>query len=127
MDFAYSKQELEFRDALRAWLNSNLPAGWGESVFEPDDEDERARFRLEWERQLYRGGWNGINWPKKYGGRGATLIEQAIFAEEMANAKAPEGLNIIGRNLTGTTLLHHGSEAQRERFLPKILSGEEVW
>lgn len=127
MDFSYSPSELEFRDRLRDWLAGNLPVGWGETVFEPDDEDARAQFRLEWERKLFTGGWNGINWPKKYGGRGATLVELAIFAEEMARAGAPDGLNIIGRNLTGTTLLHHGTEAQRARFLPKILSGEEVW
>src|ERR1700679_2587171 len=124
MDFSYSSSELQFGDQLRDWLADNLPEGWGETVFEPDDEDERALFRLGWERKLFKGGWNGINWPIKYGGRGATLIEQAIFAEEMARAHAPEGLNIIGRNLVGTTLMHHGSEAQRERFLPKILSGE---
>jgi len=127
VDFSYSGDELVFRDAIRAWLASNLPPGWGQSRFEPEDEDERARFRLDWEHKLFHGGWNGINWPKKYGGRGATLVEQAIFAEEMALARAPEGLNIIGRNLTGTTLLHHGTEAQRERFLPPILSGDEVW
>ncbi len=127
MDFSYSEAELQFRDQLRTWLSTALPRGWGQTVFEPDDEDQRAQFRLEWERKLFQGGWNGINWPKKYGGRGATLIEQAIFAEEMAHARAPDGLNIIGRNLAGTTLLHHGTEAQRQRFLPKILSGEEVW
>jgi len=127
MDFSYSPEELRFRDELRQWLQDNLPQGWGKTVFEPEDEDERAHFRLEWERTMYRGGWSGIAWPKKYGGRGATLIEQGIFAEEMARAQAPEGLNIIGRNLTATTLLHHGTEAQRERFLPKILSGDEVW
>ena len=127
MDFSYSPEEIAFRDELRGWLKENLPSDWGERVFEPDDEDERARFRLAWERKLFRGGWNGINWPKKYGGRGATLVEQAIFSEEMARARAPEGLNIIGRNLVGTTLLHHGTEAQRKRFLPKILAGEEVW
>jgi alkylation response protein AidB-like acyl-CoA dehydrogenase len=127
VDFSYSDAELEFRDELRRWLRDALPPGWGETVFEPDDEDERARFRLEWERKLFKGGWNGISWPTKYGGRGATLVEQAIFAEEMARARAPDGLNIIGRNLAGTTLLHHGTEAQRERFLPKILSGDEVW
>jgi alkylation response protein AidB-like acyl-CoA dehydrogenase len=127
MDFSYSPDELRFRDDLRRWLIDNLPSGWGKTAFEPDDEDERARFRLEWERKLFKGGWNGINWPKKYGGRGATLVEQAIFAQETASARAPEGLNIIGRNLTGTTLLKHGTEAQRERFLPKILSGDEVW
>ena len=127
MDFTYSAAELAFRDELRRWLSTALPAGWGTTTFEPDDENERAEFRLEWERKLFKGGWNGINWPRKYGGRGATLVEQAIFAEEMAIARAPDGLNIIGRNLAGTTLLHHGTEAQRERFLPKILSGEEVW
>ncbi|MDB6084098.1 MAG: hypothetical protein JWN43_1979 [Gammaproteobacteria bacterium] len=127
MDFSYSAEELAFRDDLRAWLEESLPPGWGTSVFEPVDEDERAHFRLEWERKLFKGGWNGIDWPTRYGGRGASLVEQAIFAEESARARAPEGLNIIGRNLVGTTLLHHGSEEQRQRYLPKILSGEEVW
>lgn len=127
MDFNYSAADLAFRDELRAWLKDNLPQGWGETVFEPEGEDENAMFRLEWERKLYEGGWNGIAWPEMYGGRGATLVEQAIFAEEMARARAPEGLNIIGRNLVATTLLHHGSEEQRQRFLPKIISGEEVW
>jgi alkylation response protein AidB-like acyl-CoA dehydrogenase len=127
MDFTYSAQDLRFRDELRAWLHDNLPTGWGETVFEPADESERALFRLEWEKKLFRGGWSGINWPKKYGGRGATLIEQGIFAEEMARVGAPEGLNIIGRNLVSATLIHHGTEAQRLRYLPKILSGEEVW
>ena len=127
MDFNLSAEDLSFRDELRQWLADNLPAGWGVSVFEPEDEDENAMFRLDWERKLFRGGWNGIAWPKKYGGRGASLIEQAIFAEEMARAKAPEGLNIIGRNLVATTLLHHGTEEQRQRYLPKIIAGEEVW
>lgn len=127
MDFSYSPADLAFRDELRAWLAQALPQGWGETVFEPEDEDENAMFRLDWERKLHKGGWSGISWPKEYGGRGATLIEQAIFAEEIARAKAPEGLNIIGRNLVATTLFHHGTEAQKRRFLPKILSGDEVW
>jgi alkylation response protein AidB-like acyl-CoA dehydrogenase len=127
MDFNLSPENMAFRDELRQWLADNLPEGWGESVFEPEDEDENAMFRLAWERKLYQGGWNGIAWPEKFGGRGASLIEQAIFAEEMARAKAPEGLNIIGRNLVATTLLHHGSEEQRRRYLPKIISGDEVW
>ena len=127
MDFTYSPGDLAFRDELRTWIAANLPKGWGQTVFEPEDEDECAHFKLEWERKLYRGGWNGIAWPKKYGGRGASLIEQAIFAEEMARANAPEGLNIIGRNLVATTLFHHGTEEQRQRYLPKIIAGEEVW
>jgi alkylation response protein AidB-like acyl-CoA dehydrogenase len=127
MDFSYSPAETDFRMSLRHWLADALPKGWGETVFEPEDEDERAMFRLEWERNLHSGGWSGINWPKEYGGRGATLIERAIFAEEMALAGAPEGLNIIGHNLAGTTILRHGTEAQKKRFLPKIISSDEVW
>ena len=127
MDFNYAPAEERFRAELRAWLANALPVGWGETVFESEDEEERAMFRLAWERKLHAGGWAGINWPKEYGGRGATLIERAIFAEEMARARAPEGINIIGHNLVGTTLLRHGTEAQKQRFLPKILSSEEVW
>jgi alkylation response protein AidB-like acyl-CoA dehydrogenase len=127
VDFSYTGSEKAFRDEVRDWLAANLPEGWGETVFEPTDEDERAMFRLDWEKKLYEGGWSGLEWPTEYGGRGATLVEQAIFAEELARARAPEGLNIIGRNLTGTTLLHHGTEEQKKRYLPKILSGEEVW
>jgi len=127
MDFAYTPAEEEFRKALRLWLVDALPQGWAETVFEPDDEDERAQFRLDWERKLHAGGWSGINWPKEYGGRGATLIERGIFAEEMARAGAPEGINIIGHNLAGTTILRHGTEAQKKRFLPAIISSDEVW
>ena len=127
MDFNYTPAEERFRSELRAWLADALPQGWGETAFEPEDEDERAMFRLSWERKLHAGGWSGINWPKEYGGRGATLIERAIFAEEMARARAPEGINIIGHNLVATTLLRHGTEAQKKRFLPKIMASEEVW
>ena len=127
MDFNYSPAENEFRLELRAWLADALPKGWGETVFEPEDEDERAMFRLDWERKLHAGGWSGINWAKEYGGRGASLIERGIFAEEMARARAPEGINIIGHNLAGTTILAHGTEAQKKRFLPEIISSREVW
>jgi alkylation response protein AidB-like acyl-CoA dehydrogenase len=127
MDFSYSPEECRFRDDLRAWLRDALPEGWGRTVFEPEEEEERAQFRLQWDRKLFAGGWAGLDWPTQYGGRGASLIEQAIFAEETARARAPMGLNIIGRNLAGTTLLHHGNEAQKQRYLPQILSGKEVW
>jgi alkylation response protein AidB-like acyl-CoA dehydrogenase len=127
MDFTYTPAEEAFRSSLRNWLVDALPKGWGESVFEPEDEDERAMFRLDWERKLHAGGWSGINWPTQYGGRGATLVERAIFAEEMARARAPEGINIIGHNLAGPTILRHGTEAQKKRFLPPIMSSQEVW
>jgi alkylation response protein AidB-like acyl-CoA dehydrogenase len=70
VDFNYSLEEEKFRAELRAWLADALPQGWGETVFEPHDEEARALFRLDWERKLHAGGWSGINWPKQYGGRG---------------------------------------------------------
>lgn len=127
MDFSYSPAEEEFRQRLRAWLADALPAGWGETVFEPEDEEERYLFRADWDRKLHTGGWTGINWPFEYGGHGATLTERAIFAEEMARARAPESLNIIGQNLAGPTILRHGTEEQKKRFLPKIISSDEIW
>ena len=127
MDFHDTPAEQALREEVRAWLRQNLPAGWGSTVFEPTDEDERARLRLDWEKRLYQGGWAGMAWPREFGGRGATQVENAIFLEEMARADAPEGLNIIGRNLTGPTLMAHGTTAQKQRFLPPILRGEEVW
>ena len=127
MHFRDTPAEQALREEIRAWLRTALPPGWGQTVHEPEDENERMQFRLNWEKKLYRGGWAGMAWPKAYGGRGATQVENAIFLEEMARADAPEGLNIIGRNLTGPTLMAHGTEAQKQRFLPPILRGEEVW
>lgn len=127
MDFNYTPAEEKFRAELRAWLADALPDGWGETVFEPEDEDERAYFRIEWEKTLYRGGWACIHWPQAFGGRDATQVEQAIYAEELARARVPEGINIIGRNLAGSTLLEHGTAEQKQRFLPAIVSCEEVW
>lgn len=127
MDFTYTPAETEFRRALRHWLVDALPNGWAETVFEPEDEYERAMFRLAWERKLHSGGWSGLNWPKEYGGRGATLVERAIFAEEMARARAPEIINVPGHTLAGPTILLYGTESQKQRFLPKIISSDEVW
>ena len=127
MDFRFSPAEDEFRSDVRDWLRDNLPAGWGTTTKEPEGEAERFAFRLAWERRLHAAGWSGVAWPREYGGRGATLVEQAIFQEELARANAPESVNIIGRNLTAPTLMEHGTEAQKRRFLPKILSSEEIW
>jgi alkylation response protein AidB-like acyl-CoA dehydrogenase len=127
MDFDYTPEQESFRAEVREWVRSALPAGWGTTVHEPLNEAERAVFKQNWDRTVFEAGWAGIGWPREYGGRGATLVEQAIFLEEMARARAPEGLNIIGRNLAGPTIMRHGTAAQKERFLRPILTGDEVW
>ena len=81
----------------------------------------------DWQRRLHEGGWAGISWPKEYGGRGATLIEQAIFNQEVARQKAPPPINVIGLGMAGPTIINHGSHEQKDRYLEKILSAEEIW
>jgi alkylation response protein AidB-like acyl-CoA dehydrogenase len=80
-----------------------------------------------WQRKLYEGGWAAVSWPKEYGGRGASLMQQAIFWEEMARAEAPPMANALGLGLIGPTIIACGTEEQKKRFIPKILSAEEIW
>src|SRR5207244_3033053 len=80
-----------------------------------------------WQRTLHGGGWVGIHWPRAYGGRGASAVEHYILQEELAAARAPEVLNRIGVNLVGPTLIAHGTEEQKRRFLPPILPADELW
>jgi alkylation response protein AidB-like acyl-CoA dehydrogenase len=126
MDLSHTPQELEFRDELRGWLAQNVPAGWQKQTTDLSME-ERFRFLCGWQKTLYDGGWAGVSWPKEYGGRGATLMQQAIFWEEMARAEAPPMANVLGLGLIGPTIIAYGNDAQKKRFLSKILSAEEIW
>jgi alkylation response protein AidB-like acyl-CoA dehydrogenase len=122
MDLRFSPADEQYRLKLRTWLAANLPKEEG-----PSEQDAEFAYRRAWQRQLYDGGWVGISWPKEYGGQGATLIQQAIYAQEMTRAKAPQPANGLGIGIVGPTLMHHGTEEQKKRFIPKILSGEEIW
>lgn len=125
MDLNLTPAELVFRDEFRAWLRTNVPKEWEERREQP--LDQRFEFLKQWQRKLYRGGWAGISWPAAYGGRGATVIEQVIFWEEMARAQAPPLANVLGLGLIGPTIIAFGTEAQKKRYLEKILSAEEIW
>jgi len=128
MDFSFSPSEEKMRMELRQWLEQHLPEGWLEGKTDlPEDPYERAEFLRQWQRTLYEGGWAGISWPKEYGGRGATLMEEVVYEQEMARVKAPPVLNVIGIYMVGPTLLQIGTEEQRRKYVPKILSGEEIW
>src|SRR5215212_6200780 len=120
MDLSLSPAEEEFRDELRGWIADNHPGLAG--------EDEAAFDRnIEWQRKLNERGWAGLTWPTEYGGAGATLIEQAIFFEEMARARAPRMANVLGLTMGGPVVIQHGSQEQKERYLAPILSAEEIW
>src|SRR5215213_239865 len=121
MDLTLSPQEEAFRDELREWLGANHP---GE---EPEGDEAGFEFRKEWQRKLADAGWAGISWPKEYGGRGATLIEQAIFNEEIVRAKAPQVANVLGLVMGGPVVIAHGTEEQKQRYLKPILTAEEIW
>jgi alkylation response protein AidB-like acyl-CoA dehydrogenase len=121
VDLTLSPAEERFRDELRAWLHANHPGP------DPEGADEVFEHRRQWQRTMHRAGWIGISWPKEYGGRGATLMEQAIFDEEFARARAPQPINGLGLLMGGPVVIRHGTEAQKQRFLEPILSADEIW
>src|SRR6266446_10745906 len=130
MDFNYSAEAEAFRREFRAWLEANLPTrspaddAEGELVHsETWDWD----FHLRWHKKMHAGGWVGISWPREYGGRGATLEQQVVYAEELARTNAPGLVNGIGIGLVGPTLMHWGNEEQKQRYIPRILSADEIW
>ena len=127
MDLNLSPTELAFRDGLRVWLAENIPGNWQAEYAAIPEKAEQFEYLRAWQRKVYDGGWAGIAWPAEYGGRGASIIEQVIFTEEMARAGAPNLPGVLGLQLVGPTTITHGTAEQKERFLRKILSGEEIW
>lgn len=126
MDLRYTTAELAFRDELRTWLADVLPSIGAA----PDATDFPARreYDLAWQRRLFDAGYAGINWPREFGGRGATPTEHLIFIEETERARAPYvGVNFVGLLHAGPTLILEATDAQRAKHLPAILKGEEVW
>jgi alkylation response protein AidB-like acyl-CoA dehydrogenase len=128
VDLGATTLEAELRAEVRAWLRERLPWEYGRGL-PPRFEDlaEEVAFGREWQAQLASGRWVGVAWPAEYGGRGGGPVEHYIVTEELARARAPELVGRIGVNLVGPTLLAHGTDAQRARFLPRILDASELW
>jgi len=123
MDLTFSPTETAFRDELRSWLACNQP---GQPPAE-GGEDAHYAWRRDWQRRLYDAGWAAPAWPTEYGGRGASLSESAIYFEELGRARVPLPANVLGLLLGGPTLMVWGTDEQKERYLPPILSAEEIW
>ena len=130
MDFQYTPEQDAFRLRVRSWLAEHLPS----ELKVEDAMDERVApnreifdRRMAWHKQLYQAGWIGLAWPKEYGGQGAELMEQIIYNEEYAHARAPILPGYVGLGLAGPTIAQWGSEEQKQYFLPRILQGELVW
>ena len=125
MDLRDTPAEAEFRAELRAWLDANLPPerrGMRGGAERFDDDFGRT-----WSRMLYDAGYAGLTWPAEYGGAGAPYSHQAIFLEETARAQAPTHVGVIGLGMAGPTIMVHGTDEQKARYLDKILSAEEIW
>ncbi|PYN13984.1 MAG: acyl-CoA dehydrogenase [Candidatus Rokuibacteriota bacterium] len=117
MDLNYSPEDREFRATTRRWLETNVPTQDLKTL------DERKG----WHRKLYEAGYVGMLWPKEYGGWGASPMQQAIVQDEMARVSAPPAINGLGIGFIGPTIIVHGTEAQKQRYLKKMLTAEEIW
>ncbi|MCB1702150.1 MAG: acyl-CoA dehydrogenase family protein [Halioglobus sp.] len=129
MKLSFSAEDERFRAEVADWMVANL-CGEFEGIRNrggPGDEHSCVEERKSWERKLHEGGWTGLGWPREYGGRGASIEQQVIFNEEYARAGGPGRMGHIGETLTGPTLIAFGTEEQKQRYLPGILRGEDLW
>ena len=129
MDLTLTPEQQAFRESVRAWLRANIPEEWTRQTVAGSDIPRVEAYDLlrRWQRTLYDAGFLGLTWPKEYGGRGLTFMEEIVLQEEMALAKAPPVLNVLGIGMAGPTIIAYGTEEQKKRYPAKILSCEEVW
>ena len=127
MDFSYPADVERFRAELREWLSANLtdeliaarrPSGHNDVVFE--------KLRT-WNRTMADAGWAAVSWPREYGGRGATVLEQLVYTEETTRARAPLPLNVIGMNNIAPAIMQYGTESQKMTLLPRMMRADDIW
>jgi alkylation response protein AidB-like acyl-CoA dehydrogenase len=117
MDLNYTAEDTAYRAQVRQWLADNLPR----------EKLTTLAQKKQWHQKLYEAGYLGMGWPKAYGGREARPMEQAIVGQEMARVNAPPAVNGLGLGIVGPTIIHHGTEEQKQRYIAKILAAEEIW
>jgi alkylation response protein AidB-like acyl-CoA dehydrogenase len=129
MKIGFGIEDEAFRQEVAHWLEQHLRGEFEQLRFRggPGDEHMFPEERKAWEREMARGGWIGLGWPREYGGRGLSISQQVIFHEEYARAGGPGRMGHIGEGLAGPTIAAFGSEEQKRRFLPGILEGREFW
>ena len=123
MDLTYTPEQEAFRGEVREWLHGSVPS----TPLANAGSEEGFAAHVEWARRLAAAGYTGLRWPAEYGGRGADVVLQAIFEEEYLLAGGPERVTVVGTNLMGPTLMVHGTEEQKARWLPGIISAETIW
>ena len=127
VDFSYPAEVEQFRTELRDWLSANLtdelvaarrPAGRDDAAFE---------MLRAWSRTMADAGWAAVSWPREYGGRGATVLEQLVYTEETTRARAPMPLNVIGMNNIAPAIMQYGTEDQKKTLLPRMMRADDIW
>ncbi|HVV36587.1 MAG TPA: acyl-CoA dehydrogenase family protein [Acidimicrobiales bacterium] len=132
MDFEDSPTEAAFRAEVRAWFDAHAElkdtASQSLSVLQGfDDTPEGIALGKKWQRELFDAGWGALTWPKEYGGRGAGPLESIVYNEELARYDVPVQLFTIGLGMIGPTIIAHGSDEQKQRYLPPMATGDEIW
>jgi len=128
MNFEFTAEQEAFRKEVRQWLEHNLPDDLRGSAFASSRADvEEVRKLRAWQKTMAAAGYVGLDWPREFGGRGASLVEMIILYQEMARAESPQLVNRGGVSMLGPTLMKYGTPAQQTRFLPRILTADELW
>jgi acyl-CoA dehydrogenase len=131
MDFNDTPEEAAFRAEVRAWLDANAKsldadeANMG--LMEERSDPKTVKAAQAWQRRKAESGWACITWPKEYGGRGGTPIQSVIFSQEEARYRTPPNIFAIGLGMLGPTIMVHGTEEQKQRYLPPMIRGDEIW
>src|SRR5438309_3552284 len=127
MDFNFSPEDEAFRKEFRGWLEKNKDHAPVARELLATEEDGGWEERVGWDRRLNEGGWMAVSWPKEYGGRGASVLQNIIYHQELGRAGTNVPFTGMGISLLGPTLIHWGTEEQKKRYIPKILTGDEIW
>ncbi|MCV7259981.1 acyl-CoA dehydrogenase family protein [Mycobacterium shimoidei] len=127
MDFSYPVEVEQFRAELRAWLATNLTDDVVAAGRRRDPDDAAFETLRAWNRTMADAGWAAVSWPVEYGGRGATLLEQLVYAEETTRARVPLPLNVIGMNNIAPAVMQYGTESQKRTLLPRMMRADDIW
>jgi alkylation response protein AidB-like acyl-CoA dehydrogenase len=127
MDLSFTPEQDAFRRRARTWIKANLPVRERDAPPPEQGDPKRIQAMKDWQRKLYDAGYVAMGWPKAYGGHGADVVQQSIVNEELVLARAPGLIGMMGIQMVGPTLMKFGTEEQKRRHLPKILTAEEIW
>jgi alkylation response protein AidB-like acyl-CoA dehydrogenase len=127
MDLALSPEHEAFRRTVRAWLKANVPKREPDDAIRGYGDPQRVQRLKAWQRTLCEGGFVAMGWPKEHGGQGTGIMEQTIVNQELVLARAPQQIGMMGVQMVGPTLIQFGTDEQRQRYLPRILTADEIW